>query len=306
MAKQGSPCCVWDLTFNAIGKNETSEDKLKTLFREIAKSWCFQLEQGEKTGYTHFQCRISLKVKARLIALLKIVVDKGCIPNHASPTSKENAGNTFYVCKEESRIAGPWTDLDPVIPEYYRASMKWYPWQQTVIDAVEKPASDRDINVIVNTSGNVGKSKLTCWMDCRKWWNAIAADQLELAKDIGGMVYSMPDTKYCAFIIDMPKAWDTEDKIDKRKVLQTYLALETLKSGMVCDKRNRLKKRYLSRIPHIWVFTNTPPPRHAMSDDRWKIWTIKDLKLIPIKWEDLTGSTPVGATTSGSSDQQFE
>jgi len=116
----------------------------------------------------------------------------------------------------------------------------------------------------------------------------------------------MRDTKYCIFIIDIPKAWDTEDKIDKRKVLQTYLALETLKSGMVCDKRNRLKKRYLSRIPHIWVFTNTPPPRHAMSDDRWKIWTIKDLKLIPIKWEDLTGSTPVGATTSGSSDQQFE
>ena len=31
---------------------------------------------------------------------------------HWSQTSNENKDNDFYACKDETRLAGPWTDKD--------------------------------------------------------------------------------------------------------------------------------------------------------------------------------------------------
>ncbi len=160
-----SAVCVWDFTLSKDKINK--EEWIKTL-NKVAKKWCFQEEKG-KTGYLHYQGRLSLKIKTRLGGVKGINQTA-----HWSKTSSANRDNMFYVMKDETRTDGPWQSTDEIIyvPRQIREIKALYPWQEKVIEISEK-WDTRTINVVIDTKGNTGKSTLVTYMGVYKMGTAL-------------------------------------------------------------------------------------------------------------------------------------
>lgn len=257
-------CCTYD--FTASG-DEWSEDSIKKVLKANCKCWCFQFERGE-TGYQHYQGRFSLKIKKRLTECVKLLGTNW----HLSVTSEENRNNTFYVTKEDTRIAGPWSDADieRYIPRQIREIGALYEWQQSVVDDAKK-WDTRHINIILDTVGNNGKSILKTYIGCHRIGRSIP-----FTNDYRDMMRMVMDTpKESLYIIDIPRA------LRKDQLYQFFSGIESLKDGYAYDDRYSFKEAYFD-CPNIWVFMNTRPDTECLSKDRWVFWEIKDRKLLKL------------------------
>ncbi len=262
--KQKNQCCVYDFTAN---KESLNTEEIKTKLNYHCKKWAFQLEKG-KTGYVHWQGRLSTKIKVFLPQLVELW---NCKDFHFSITSKANRNNLFYVIKDDTRIEGPWKDDDEVlyIPRQIREIKKLYPWQKQIIE-ISKIWDTRTINVVIDDKGNIGKSILKTYVRCHKLGRVIPF--CNNYKDILRMVCDMPTSNF--YIIDMPKA------LDKDKIGTLYSAIETIKDGYAYDDRYSFKEKCFD-CPNIFIFTNELPDTNYLSQDRWKFWGVSGATLEP-------------------------
>lgn len=258
---QSTQCCVWD--FTSYDTNLTP-DQIRTEISKHCKKYSFQLEKGEKNGKNHWQGRVSFKQKLRK----NQVVDhfkRFMKAFHVSVTSDANRDNNFYVEKEETRIQGPFTDQNyKYIPRDVRNMKTLRPWQETIREELAQ-YNERQVDVIVNTGGNVGKTRFTRYMECYE--DAETIDFVNDYKDLMRMAYDLGPKKI--YMIDMPRA------ISKEKLFQFYGAVETLKSGKSFDDRYGYKKR-LFDPPRIIIFCNELPNTKLLTKDMWKLWDINE------------------------------
>jgi hypothetical protein len=259
-----SPICVWDTT---VSCESHTVDSLKKLFTEHCKKWCFQKEKGAKTGYEHFQCRVSLKLKTRMPTMA------GIHPDAWSPTSDENKKNDFYVMKSDTRIDGPWKDDDEevYIPRQYR-NITLRPWQTKVIE-MSKQFDDRHINVIFDPKGNHGKSLLASY--CALFHNGIDLPPINDSKQLMEAMYGVCSSRkirQCGPVfVDLPRA------LDKSRLYGLFSAIEMIKKGQLIDLRYAYKEWWIDS-PNLWIITNYNPEEwsNLLSSDRWRIYTFDD------------------------------
>ena len=270
-------CAVYDFTLKA---EDITKDDIISWLEKNAKTWCFQLEKGETTGYVHFQGRVSLRKKVRLTGQIKVQPWE----NHCSwsVTSNTNSGNCFYVLKDDTRIEGPWTekDVQVYIPRQIREIRALYPWQQSIVDMADV-WDTRTINMIYDPLGNIGKSVLVGYMRCHGL--ARKLPPLNDYKDVMRIICDMPTSR--CYLFDMPRA------MKKDKLGQLYTAIEEVKSGYAFDDRYSFKEKFFD-CPNIWIFANTLPDFAMLSKDRWKIWEVKEQRLqeyIPEEEDDFNG-----------------
>lgn len=262
-----STISVFDLT---VPCDKVEFDQLKTFLVEHCKAWAFQKEKGEETGYEHYQARVSVKTKKRLSTMITLV-NKDLEGSHVSATCTQNMGNEFYVLKAETRVEGPWSDRDKVIPRHLRDTPAWYPWQKHIVDNIDR-YEERTIHVIVDLHGNQGKSLMSSWLAVRGLAGKIPI--MNDMKDVMRMVMNMPK-KGCYFI-DIPRA------IDQKAMHNFYAALEELKNGHAFDDRYHFQEDWFDP-PQIWVFTNSVPQQNWLSKDRWRLHTIINKELTDFK-----------------------
>lgn len=240
-------------------------------FKNRVKKYGFQLEQGEgDNDYKHFQGRISLIKKKRLHDVIKLFQDTCLAGAHFSVASTNSTKEDFYsYCEKiDTRIGKPYKDSDPDPPYVPRQcrDIKLYEWQQYIIDDIDV-WNTRNINVVFNPTGNIGKSTLIQYV--RAYELGCALPLVNDYKDIMRMVCNLPTSKL--YLIDMPKA------IKKDKLHQFYSGIETIKDGFCYDDRYAYKQKCFD-CPNIWVFTNTLPDFDLLSKDRWNVWTVEKNK----------------------------
>ncbi|AXH76322.1 MAG: replication protein [Circoviridae sp.] len=253
--------CGYDFTISC--KICDDKDKVIRYLNKVAKKWTFQQEKGAN-GYLHFQGRLSLKVKKRLTEI------KTEFPIHFSITSSYNAGNDFYVTKDDTRVEGPWSNTDEVIyiPRQIREIEELRPWQKTVINSLSV-WDTRSVNMIYCSEGNIGKSILVGW--CRAHKVARALPPVNDHKDIMRMVCDLPTSR--SYLIDMPRS------MNKDRLYGFYSGVETIKDGYAYDDRYSFTEKVFD-CPNIWIFSNTLPDETMLSNDRWKIWCVENMELV--------------------------
>lgn len=258
-----SQVACWDFTIPQNEEFETAEDIKTKILDGWCKHWVYQLERGD-TGYMHWQGRVSLIKKRRQAELLS---QGWCKGGRISPTSNGGSKTFNYVMKVDTRVSGPFRDTDAERPpmtrqlrEFWGCSLR--PWQRQVED-ICKTTDNRTIHLVYDQVGNIGKS--------------IFAEYLEyqgLATEIPPF-RSMEDIMQCAmgmpvastYLIDMPRG------MKKDKLGEFYSGLESLKNGVMYDKRYAFKKRRIDR-PNILVFSNCLPDFELLSRDRWVVWDV--------------------------------
>lgn len=263
-----TPCYVYEFT---LPKRDLGVDGVHDLLRSHCKSYTFQLERGEQTGYEHYQGRLSLFKKKRAGQTALCFPDTGI---HITPTSANALqGEAFYCMKADSRIEGPWTDKDYKPPKRKLKCIELmkekglYPWQSDIISKLEN-YDPRTIHVVIDPNGNNGKTYCMKWLvnEC----DAMLIPPMESCEDLIGFAMSFPYRNM--YVIDMPRS------MPKKRLFGFYAGIETLKNGILYDKRYH-GKFLLMDEPGVLVFTNVPPKKRYLSADRWKLWTIKNNEL---------------------------
>lgn len=275
---------IWDFRAN---ENSYSCNELKDFLPQVAKKWCFQLEEGDTTGYRHWQGRISLWKKKRGGELAKLWMKQLELPQYIQPTAAERDENNkpipgtvkfSYVMKLDTRIEGPWTDKDAVqfVPRQYQTT-GLRPWQQKIIDSGEV-FDTRKVDLIVDNKGNHGKSFIAGYVHLNKL--GIKVPPVNNPQDLIQAVMNMcmaKDTHNPKLIfMDLPRAQN------KEKLAGMYNAVEQIKEGFLYDFRYQFKEWWIDS-PRIWVFTNAMPDIALLSEDRWNIWHIYEHELVAVK-----------------------
>lgn len=260
-----NPCADWDIT---IPEKATCLDFVINWMREWCKKWSFQLEKGNKEGYEHYQCRVSLKKKTRTPTALGLTLEA-----HWTTTALVNRGNNFYVTKLDTRIDGPWKDDDPEPmeePEEIKG-LDPKPWQHKVIDSWQEH-DGRKIGCIMDMPGGAGKSWICDWVMYHKigWRVPYCKDY----KDVMGWVLGLEE-RYL-YLIDLPRA------VNKKHLDDFISGLETLKDGWAFDMRYKPRQRKWKRRPALWIFTNQSLAENKLSSDKLVYYNIvnNDLKQI--------------------------
>lgn len=257
---------VYDFTaFSA----ETAEDIIKKLSASC-KKWAFQEEKCPSTAMLHFQGRMSLKVKCRIAGVITQ------FPGwHLSITTDANKNDFTYVCKEETRVGGPWLSegLEPngnYVPRQIRGK-ELRQWQQYIVNDADV-WNDRIINVLIDPVGNIGKTFLATYLTVNKLGELLPYSNNY--RDFMRMVMCLPKRKL--YLFDLPRA------LRKDRLQEFFGGVETLKSGMAFDDRYKFKREIFDS-PNIWIFMNADPDLAMLSEDRWRFWKVdEDMNMLPI------------------------
>lgn len=286
---KGNPLTVFDLTVPCCKTDEGSIDKeieeLCTLFKGNCTKWAFQLEKGSKTGYLHYQCRITMACRKRLCNMIEWCQQQEILKGvHVSPTSDKTfrTGDNFYVLKEDTRVKGPFTDKTYVtplkIPSHLQGTPNWYPWQKDIIKMMELPPSGEKVRVIINPWGGFGKTTLASWLAVRQ--KARRVPIMDSAKDVSRMVMNCP--KVGTYFIDYPRA------VSKNVSKQFASAIEEITNGYAWDDRYKWEEEFFEK-PHVFIFTNCTVDEDLLTSRRWEFYTIvgsvalKNLSLLRIQ-----------------------
>lgn len=249
------------------------------LEKEGADEFVFQAEKGSKTGYIHFQGRISFEKKCRFKGVAGLV-------EKATHWEKErNYEKSIEYCKKlTDRIENtPIWSYPPLSYEIEKIE-KFKPWQNEIFELLKTKPDKRSIYWYWEEDGHVGKSTF-----CRYLFDTMG-DKIQIydtmkKSDVfftfsGG---KKPNKKYKApevVIFDLPRAFLKADELD-------YTTMEKLKDGLIfCNKYESRGFRF--NPPHIIVFANRAPSSAKMSLDRWKIQCIDEKKSEKEEKEEYT------------------
>lgn len=145
-----------------------------------------------------------------------------------------------------------------MIEEYNE--VKWYQWQEDVLDILKTKPSKRKLYWIYEEEGNKGKSFLAKYIDWKH--NAIIANGKQ--GDIFNqykMFLEKEKKQPKVAIIDIPRS---------HKDYVCYSTLEKIKDGLIYSGKYEGGK--LRLIPHhLIVFANFEPDRYKLSEDRWEV-----------------------------------
>lgn len=263
----------WDFTLWKLQKVNWEIDA-KEYLASICSKFVFQ-EEESKEHKLHGQGRVKLIKKSsenQLINWGRGTILEGA---HWSPTSNATRENFSYVMKLQSRVRGPWCDASvEEIPRDFVGKVL-HPWQNEIIQVMKEEKDTRYVHVLVDLVGGVGKSFFARWCDYHE-----IAGWIPSYEDMKDMLQTVYGTgKRDAYIIDMPR---------NHKALKMWMGVEQVKNGTIIDARHKFKKLRIN-IPVVWVFTNQWPQRSALSDDRWKLYSVNMNQLVKVQWPAAPG-----------------
>ncbi len=242
-----SPAKAWCFTWN----NYTEDDigSMVPRFQELAKKYYFAKEVGE-SGTPHLQGTVEFKKKIRPLSLrlspsIHWEKRKGTWDQSVAYCQKDDGEKYQHGFK-------PKRPLKPLACE-----LIMFPWQQSVLDMVQREPDDRTIVWIWEDLGAVGKTTFLKYL--MRFEEAIPlegkkADCLMMAHQNESEIYIM----------------DLERSIEQ---FVSYAAIEKVKNG--CFMSGKYEGGIVNRnCPHMVIFANFPPERTKLSLDRWDVYKI--------------------------------
>lgn len=299
--ERGNGCKWWDFTAQLVDGLETvqwqQQQEIHAILWEKCEHFKFQLERAPTTGSYHFQGRCCLITKARRSTVHNL------FKAHWSETHE--IGEYAYVIKDESRVLGPWAkgtpaeqkladseELSRYIEDVLKEGDGLKPFQQHIIDKIARKPERREIDVIIDPIGGSGKTFLMTVAYARGL--AIPIPVANNAERISQFIHKFIKK---AYIIDIPRS------TEQHKMGELWAGIESCKNGFSSEWRFS-PTIAIRPPPHVWVFSNTPPPLHMLSSDRWRLWTVVDGCLEPFnagplmnpsyRWEGA-GAAPLGS-----------
>lgn len=276
--KQGNQLIYWFFTYNNYP--DKTIEILETKFKQICSRWVFQKEIG-KDGTPHIQGNIQLKKKMRW--------SEFDLPKEIHWEKTRDKYAAFNYCKKaDTRVGDNYWEYPPqqAPKRELKLITNLYPWQEQIKQSCLAEPDDRTVNWIYDEQGCCGKTQFSKYMCATQ--NAIVATGGS-NKDIACLLAMLKKAgrdlnEITTFIFNFPRS--TEGI--------SFKAIESVKDGLMTSVKYETETLYFNS-PHVWCFSNELPRFSALTNDRWKTWTIKDKKLTPYQIEGALKS-PIDKT----------
>lgn len=252
--KQANQRVNWFFTWNNFP--DRAIEMLKTKFDEICKSYVFQHELGEN-GTHHLQGCITLKKRGRW--------SEFDLPKEIHwEKTMNNINAEKYCCKEETRVAGPWSK-GVLIRKKLKLITPDRPFQYFILDIIKKEPEERSIYWFYEENGNVGKSSFCKYLVSEH--NALFIDEGKKADLMNHVLTFYNSGKEIELVVlDVPRA-------NRNKI--SYKSIESIKTGMIYSSKYE-GGQLLFNTPHVIIFANYLPQWEKLSSDRWKVFKINE------------------------------
>jgi len=289
MPKRKRESCVHVFSIRIDGPPDAQpiiQDYLEKFFTE----YVFQYECGAKNGRYHYQCYARYKHKdgireTTLGSEVRTWFEEFDWLTSINVSCASNKGKMMlkaYAMKDETRVAGPWMDksFEPPPVQYDEDDIRCIEtnprkYQTQILERLAAKPHHREINVVVDPTGNVGKTTLQKYL---AWKGKSCQIPPGSASQIRTYVCGKPAKK--VYMHNFNRAFGKDETY--RDVLT---AIEDVKSGWVISSMYGGNKPdlFMSR-PHVWIFCNETPDTSCMSKDMWKLWSIHPIfqTLVPM------------------------
>lgn len=152
-----------------VEKNFDKDFVESTLQSLSPLDYAFQLEEGSKTGFLHFQIYLQLRPKDRKRARTLAGVLSALSMRFAHVERAFSiAYSRNYCMKSETRKEGPWEkgrlglERFPELAHFEREG--FYPWQSMVLELLSQPVDPRRIDYFYDPEGSTGKSSFVKYL----------------------------------------------------------------------------------------------------------------------------------------------
>lgn len=252
--KQISPARHWCLTWNNYPDNWLEEFQSSKISKFVLGR-----EVGEQ-GTRHIQGYICFVKKCRPLEViqLKEIHWEKC----------RNIDAAISYCQKDGDFELRGITVNPILKILAIDAM--YCWQRNVANMANLEPDDRYIKWFWEKEGNVGKSALVKYF-CHHNEAIICSGKASDMKYLIAKYILNRGTPPKLVIFDVP-----------RSNLQyiSYTGIEEIKNGCFASTKYDCEM-ILMNSPHIFVFANEKPEKDRMSKDRWCVYKIEDLQLVP-------------------------
>lgn len=207
------------------------------------KKWIIGIEKSNK-GETHLQIRCDTRYS------LDEMIQR-CSPDHV-----ELASDNYEYEKKEGKYYASWDTVETLKARLGNLR----PNQRRIIENLNTQ-NDRQIDVIVDTMGNTGKTFLA-----RHLFNTGKGFYVPPTLQDGKGIIQYVASGYHGepfIVIDVARSTRWNNAL--------YIALETIKDGLIYDARYKTTIRDIHGVK-VLVTTNTMPKIDKLSKDRWRIY----------------------------------
>lgn len=235
------------------------QKELLAAFPKLEK-FRYQLEKGDKNGVLHYQGYFSVtgaRTRAETLQNKLGICEWNGIEGYLKALYKPALANQRYVCKERTRVAGPWEygfsqDCDLSFKEL----PELYAWQKKLLLEIETFDDKRKIFWIYEAMGNVGKTELAKHLHLKH--GAVLLDGKR--RHIKAQAFHKPSMFYMMNI-----TMKDYHKVD-------YGAIEAVKDGFYASHFGTEANGMVCRkSPKFIVFANAAPNKQAMGAERFHV-----------------------------------
>ena len=189
---------------------------------------------------------------------VSIVLTNGDIP-------EESLSKEHKLCLDLFRAQQPTTEV---------ASAELRPWQTKLLDAIEQvQMNDRMIIWVMGRKGNEGKSWFQSYIQSLHGAHRVARfDITNKTSDLLHIMSRCPLATTDMFLFNHQRCISSDDCC--------YSLLEMIKDGYASAPKFQGALLRIKTPNMVIVFSNREPRMHSLSLDRWKVFSIRDGKLV--------------------------
>lgn len=155
------------------------------------------------------------------------------------------------------------------------------PWQKVLYDLLVNNDSDgRSVMWIYDFLGGKGKTTLGDWLEDTQDNDFYYCDDLGNSRDAATIIADKlaGGWKGKGILIDLARSSETHTRM--------YNYLERIANGRITSQKYRGKTVKFDK-PHVVVFANYVPQIKEMSQDRWKIFEIRNMELVRMSIKEV-------------------
>ena len=156
-------------------------------------------------------------------------------------------------------------------------AITWRPWQQTVLQIADGPVQNRKVHVIVDQTGNTGKSFLAKYLMISK--GALTMDAVS-KRDMAYIFLQRIDSGHSVPIVCIDIARSIvgsglQEHLPNTALTAVWNFVESLHNGSIVNTKYESKVRVFDQ-PHVFMFTNhqIDVNEYTLSRDRWHIMNL--------------------------------
>lgn len=240
----------WCFTWNNPG---TPSQMIEILEVAGAKSYLFQLECGKNTNVPHFQGFMYFENQRTFSSIKEM-----CREMHISKM-KDLRASIKYCCKEDTRVAGPWSKNVKIPRSLKLIDPDDRIWQKDLVKELEVVPDDRKIIWYHDPVGGSGKTALAKYLVVKKNALVVSGKGNDIKYAISKHIEKHGEVNIIIFLF--PRTVEG---------FVSYDAIESLKDGIFFSGKYE-SGMCVFASPHIVCFANFAPDLSALSLDRWEV-----------------------------------